>query len=111
MGDECQRRLDWKFITASAVPFAGTCIAARQKAMARGANGTQTARDRAVETVSSASDQRGGPMTVEMFIDSNAHHATEIYDLGDLIDVGREAGIIECRAVPAPCPGPYGQAP
>jgi hypothetical protein len=50
-------------------------------------------------------------MTVEMFIDSNAHHATEIYDLGDLIDVGREAGIIECRAVPAPCPGPYGQAP
>src|SRR5712691_11263337 len=31
MGDERQRRLDWKFITASAAPFAGTCIAARQK--------------------------------------------------------------------------------
>jgi hypothetical protein len=29
-----------------------------------------------------------------MFIDSNAHHATEIYDLGDLIDVGRGLAII-----------------
>ena len=41
-------------------------------------------------------------MTVEMFIDSNAHHATEIYDLGDLINVGRGAAIISSVELPWP---------
>ena len=41
-------------------------------------------------------------MTVEMFIDSNAHHATEIYDLGHLVDVGRGAAIISSVELPRP---------